>query len=393
MQAALSEAFPIDKWEENHLDYIGTEINCTDDEIIVCQRKYAETRLFSLDIPKGADDEDYAGPELVADNQSLIGALSWMSAQTRPDLTCSVSLAQQLQKGPTIGDVKFTNLISTRAVMFKDEGLRFRPIPDQTFGILTYHDAAWANALEAENEDEYFRLTKEDQLAGLQREGPFGDKRERKAKRQNSKVASQIGALVLFADFACLRGGVGATSIGDWRSRAGQRVCRSTFGAEAQACVEGLEGAQYIRSLIETLMTGDLVKVTEARMPIMCLSDCRSLYDHVHRQGVPRVPTDRRLAIDLAALRQSLKSERWATKLPLGWVPSNLQYGDILTKPGDPGEWWNAQKALLTLPISLAEDARANDFLERKRTSVEHKVACDADRPGYNKVFRKSAPC
>lgn len=384
IQAGLSEVFPIDKWEEDHLDYVGTEISCGTDEVKVSQTKYTSTRLFTLEIPKGLDEEDLAGPELVADNQSLVGALSWLSSQTRPDLTCSVSLAQQLQRQPTIADLKFSNQVSCRATAYKDEGLRFRPVPED-FGIIVYHDAAWANALDDEFEEEYFRLTTEDRQAGLMKEGPFDNKKERKAKRQNSKVASQIGALILFADLNSVKGGVGNFSIGDWKSRACQRVCRSTFGAETQASVEGVEGAQYMRSFIETLIEGELVSVENARAPLLCLSDCRSLFDHVHKQGIPRVPTDRRLAIDLAALRQTLKREQWASKLPVGWVPTNLQLADVLTKPGDPGEWWSFQKARLSVPIDLSEGCRANISLGEKRTSVEHKVMINSDRTFGNR--------
>ena len=42
--------------------------------MILSQQAYAETRLFSLEIPKHADDLDEAGPDLVADNRSLVGA-------------------------------------------------------------------------------------------------------------------------------------------------------------------------------------------------------------------------------------------------------------------------------------------------------------------------------
>ncbi|CAE7261564.1 RE2 [Symbiodinium sp. CCMP2592] len=378
IQAALSKTFPIDKWEEDHLDYVGTEIICGQGEVLVTQRKYAGTRLLTVDIPKGLDEEDLAGPEQIADNQSLIGALSWLASQTRPDLTCSVSLAQQLQRRPTIGDLKFTNQISMRALAYKEEGLRYRPLP-ATFGVVVYHDAAWANALDDECEEDYFRLTEEDREAGLMREGPFGSRKECKAKRQNSKVASQIGALVLFADLESVKGGIGNFSIADWRSRAGQRVCRSTSGAETQASVEGVEGAQYMRSSIETLVEGELVKVESSKAPLLCLSDCGSLYDHLHKQGIPRVPTDRRLAIDLAALRQSLKREQWGSKLPIGWVPSGLQFGDILTKPGDPKQWWDSQKGQLSVPIDLSENGRASVFHEEKRTSVEHKVNTCSD--------------
>ena len=45
------------------------------------QEKYAETRLFTADIPSRVNDEDLASPELISDNRSLMGALSWMSTQ------------------------------------------------------------------------------------------------------------------------------------------------------------------------------------------------------------------------------------------------------------------------------------------------------------------------
>ena len=148
-----------------------------------------------------------------------------------------------------------------------------------------------------------------------------------------------------------------------------------------------------MRSFIETLKGGILKRVEDAKAPLLCLSDCRSLFDHVHKQGIPRVPTDRRLAIDLAALRQSLRSERWSAKLPLGWVPSNLQYGDVLTKPTDPKSWWEAQRARLAVPIDLSGSGRVNNNFEKVRTSVEHKecVSCNSVSPIVAVVDHKSS--
>ena len=357
IQSALSKEFPIDDWESQLFNYLGSEISYTNDEVVLSQRSYSETRLFKLDIPHNTGDEEPASEDLVADNRSLIGALSWLSAQTRPDLTCSVSMAQQLQKNPTIGDLKFSNAISKKAHDHKDEGLRFRPLQVSNMVVLVYHDAGWANAKDTEHDEEFFELTPEDKMAGLQTEGPFVQKSQRKAKRDNSKVASQLGDLVIFADKACLARTPSSFSIVDWKSRAGQRVCRSTFSAETQACIEGVEAGQHVRALFETLLTGDLVKVEEASVPLYCLSDCRSLYDHVHKQGLPRVPADRRLAVDLAALRQALKREQWSHKLPLGWVPSAHQLSDVLTKPQDSSAWWESIKQKLLVPVIVTGSA------------------------------------
>ena len=177
---------------------------------------------FTLEIPKGCDEEDYASPELVADNQSLVGALSWLSSQTRPDLTCSVSLAQQLQRRPTIADLKFTNQVFKQGnglqrrrttVPTSSPGLRHHCLPRRRMGKCPRRRVR-GRVLQAHRGGQGGRTYEG---------GPFHSKKERKAKRQNSKVASQVGALILFADFASVKGGVGNFSIGDWRSRAGQR--------------------------------------------------------------------------------------------------------------------------------------------------------------------------
>ena len=384
LQQALSATFPIDSWENDSFEFLGSHLWKDAEGVHINQDKYASSRLFSLDIPSGLPGDTPATPELIADNRSLIGALSWLSAQSRPDLTCSVSMAQQLQSSPVIDDLKFTNSIANRAQQFKHEGLHFRPIPEQRLMILNYHDAAWANTPPDDQEDGWFSLSPSDNERGLQREGPFCDKDGgRKAKRNNSKVASQLGCLVLFADRGVLSGEPGKYSVADWRSKAGQRVCRSTFGAETQACVEGLETAEYIRSMYETLRSGSLVSVVDAIIPILCLSDCRSLFDHLTKQGVPRVPSDKRLAVDLAALRQSLKEEQWSKDLPIGWIPNTIQLSDILTKPQNPTAWWERMSQDLLVPISLAQKGvLINNKQGRPGTSVKLEVYCSRSIPG-----------
>ena len=369
----LSKVFPVDTWEDDEFAYLGSEIACKEDYVLFRQKPYIESRLFHVEIPAGVNDDDLADADCIADNRSLVGALSWVSAQSRPDLTCSVSMAQQLQKSPTYGDVKFTNGISTKAVEHRERGLAFHAVNDDEAVFIVYHDAAWANAYEGEYDEEGFELYDEDKASGLQREGPPSHRNGRKAKRGNSRVASQLGELIVLTEHKAISGSSAWGSVLDWKSRAGQRVCRSTFSAETQACVEGLEGGQYVRGVYETIKTGILRRAEEARTPLVCLSDCRSLYDHLHREGVPRTPADRRLAIDLAALRQALRWEKWSDQLPLAWIPSEQQLGDVLTKPQDPKVWWEMIYRKLVVPISIAEKGTqvSRNFLDGRKTSVK----------------------
>ena len=200
IEESLSATFPIDSWEHDQFEFLGSQIKAGNGVVQVLQEKYATTRLFLLDIPQGAKDDDPADEELVSDNRSLIGALSWMSAQSRPDLTCSVSMAQQLQKNPTIGDLRFTNATANKATQFKDHGLMFHPIDGDRIMLIVYHDAAWANVPEPDPLEDYYVLSPEDDQAGLQSEGPYVNEKQRKAKKGSSKVASQLGVLVTFAD-------------------------------------------------------------------------------------------------------------------------------------------------------------------------------------------------
>ena len=166
----------------------------------------------------------------------------------------------------------------------------------------------------------------------------------RRPKRPGSKVASQIGHLIMLFPFEVLNGERLRGSTLEWRSQSCKRVCRSTLRAETMAAAEGLEGAQYMSALFGTLLTGRLMGHAEARRrwPIVCLSDCESLFDFLHKAGVPKVPTDRRLAIDLAALRQELRLEKWSERLPFQWIPTFLQLADPLTKPERVEGWWDA---------------------------------------------------
>ena len=258
----LSATFPVDDWELDDFDYIGSHVRVSEDGVYVSQEPYASSRLFELSIDKGQSDLDPATEEQRIDNQSLIGALSWLGSQSRPDLQCSVSLAQQCQKNPTVEDLKFTNKIAKRAWEHRDKGIWLRPLELGSLEFLIYHDSAWANAL-LEGE-EGFCLSPEDHSLGFMSEGPYQYK-ERKAKKANSRVASQMGMLIVLTDAAQVSRGGGVSSILDWKSSANPRVCRSTFGAETTACSEAFELGQYVRSFVMTILSGELKEVRKPR--------------------------------------------------------------------------------------------------------------------------------
>ena len=123
MEEALSDVFPIDTWDDakDGLEYCGVSIKQSADEISLSQEHYVNTRLQTVDIPKGVDLEGKADEFATLDNQSTIGALSWLASQTRPDIQAGVSMAQRRQKSPTYEDIKNTNQVVRMAQQAKDE--------------------------------------------------------------------------------------------------------------------------------------------------------------------------------------------------------------------------------------------------------------------------------
>lgn len=74
----------------------------------------------------------------------------------------------------------------------------------------------------------------------------------------------------------------------------------ATFAAETMSALEGLEDAIAIRAYYQAAILGEVTEVG----PIISITDCRSVYDSVHRAEGPRAPSEKRLIIDLAALKQ-----------------------------------------------------------------------------------------
>ena len=350
VQEQLSKCFPVDEWEQDVFDFIGSHVETREDGIFISQSSYAANRLFEVEINAKESDDTPASAEQIADNRSLVGALSWLASQSRPDLACGVSMCQQLQARPSIGDLRFSNLMARRALHHKDEGILLARVPLDEIVFTVFHDAGWSNAPDSNADPVYF-LYSDDERNGLIEEGPWVEKK-RKTKKKNSSVASQLGALVIVHGRGALSGEV-PSSILEWRSHACDRVCRSTFGAETMGCIEGIELAQYVRAMFSSFLFGKISRDIGKDLPLLAVTDCRSLFDHMHKEGLPRTPSDRRLAIDIACLRQSLNDERpdvEDSRVPLIWVPTHLQRADVLTKPKKATDWWPST-GNLSLPL------------------------------------------
>ena len=145
LQAEISKRFPVDDWETDAFEYVGCQYEIGPEEIKISQENYAQSRLEKVRIPGWLNDNDPAPEEMIQQNRTTVGCLSWLAKQTRPDIQFMVAQAQRLQANPTVGDVKNTNKIVDMAKRFKDEGIKLKKIDVNDMIILAFHDAAWAN--------------------------------------------------------------------------------------------------------------------------------------------------------------------------------------------------------------------------------------------------------
>lgn len=215
----------------------------------------------------------------------------------------------------------------------KDEPLVFSKLTDDPaeLVLLVFHDAAWANAPPDD---------------GIEAEETYGH-----------GIYSQLGHLLVMTTRNALQGHTAQGMIVGWKSHACPRVCRSTFAAETMAALEGWEEGLAFRSYVACAPSrapaAAKEDVARETFPIVSLTDCKSLYDNIHRIGGPRAPNEKRLIVDLAALRRIIgdESNRWGATIPGGktlrWIPTYVQLADILTKLiPDVRSWWQRVRGI-----------------------------------------------
>ena len=109
-----------------------------------------------------------------------------------------------------------------------------------------------------------------------------------------------------------------------------KRVCASSLSVEALSVNAAVQQGDFVRALLAEILCADFdIRRWEQfvdRIRMIWVTDCRSVYDHLtFDRGLPR---DKRLAIELAALKQSLCRPRDK----LRWMPGRRLLVDALAK-------------------------------------------------------------
>ena len=156
------------------------------------------------------------------------------------------------------------------------------------------------------------------------------------------------------------------------------RTVPSSLGAEAPAMSVALGFVEWATLFLQELIHSSFdLRVAPAVMqerPLVCVTDCKSLYDHLLAVGSPTTLQDKRSAVDALIVRESLKK----TGCVIRWAPTGLQSADGLTK--DKGEAVEClRRSLRSGSYMLRNEEQVMHEKQLLRTSkkLENKVTVD----------------
>ena len=325
----LHKRFPFGTWQNvfeqgSGINYCGKEIKIERDsegqKIVMSQNGFIDGRLqpMQIDPQRKKNKQERATEEEKTDYRSTVGSLQWLSSQSRPDISFEVN---QLQK--RISDLRIQDMLRAnklvKEVMDSRLPLVFRNLgPDAE--IITYHDAALYNSVGVE-------MSERDEEDILQR----GDEKK--------LVYSQKGGLVGFVRKGhTLQHDRAHVNVIDWRSATNKRVVESSFAAETHAAIMAQGMARFSQVLSAEIKFGPGVVASveddgwQDLVPVTFVTDCRSIYDTVHKDG--QHVSDKGNIVHAVLLRQLLSTRGDAQKANLIWVPTRCQLADALTKAG-----------------------------------------------------------
>ena len=345
----LRQRFPFRKWRSGTGEFLGTvyEQDSETFEIKFAQKEYAE-HIQPIRINKERSQKPWlpATSQEVSALRAVNGALSWLSTQTRPDLAVQTSQSQQCFPNPTVQDLWQANQAVRRARQQSDLQIRVPFIPPSELTLCFWSDAAFANT---------------------------------------DELKTQGGWLVGFTSDRMRQGTDVPVHCFAWKSYRLPRVVSSTMGGEAQAFSTASGMCEWISLMLAECLDGpflleDAETVLLRRKPIG-MTDCRSLFDHLNSLGSGGVLDDRRTAIDIAIIRQSIRR----TGLEARWVPTGHMIADGLTK--DRAEPMDLLRSVIrAAKYQLADEQlvldRKKEERERRKQIASRRAEAHKKKPG-----------
>ena len=327
----LKSRFPYRKWRVGSGEFCGVMYsqNPQTFEINFQQSEYAKhLRPVAVSRERRAQREAPASEKEIKALRAINGAANWLSGQSRPDLAAQTSFSQQAFPDPKVSDLLAANQLVHRARQHAEVSVTIRDIPLDKLAIAFHSDAGFANT-------------------------------------GSNKTQTQAGHILAFVHQDLNKDKESPWSPFAWRSYKMSRVVASTLAGEAQSFSIACGTAEWVSLMLMEAQQGsiDLRNPQGVRCPIIGITDCKSLYDAANTVSSPSKLEDKRVAIDLAIIRQAIER----TQMNIRWAPTELMLADSLTKDlADPADLLRAALHQGTYHLSQEAAVLAEKKVQRE---------------------------
>ena len=143
----LNENYKLGKFTSGNGRFVGKEIVCREDGSFLVNQPLYTQKLQQIQLEPGRKRQKYAfcNESEISQLRGVLGGLSWLAKETRPDLSGRVAILQQSMPRPYIQDIIEANSLVREAIKYAEVGLTIHPIPLEYLRVGTVTDASWAN--------------------------------------------------------------------------------------------------------------------------------------------------------------------------------------------------------------------------------------------------------
>ena len=286
IMTAVRKVFDTGAWDVGNFRFKGRQISQMLNGKIVFDMEQYKHELEQIEVSKAdkAKLERLLNSKEHTQFRGGVGSLGWFLDQCCPQLSLQQAELRREQSSPTIQELFRLNKVIRTAKVIESK-IKIRSIPVEHLRFMGIYDAAHAN------------------LEG---------------------GSSQQGRLI-FAVHASITNCRVLVSLLRWLSKKIKRVVRSNLAAETCSMSTCQEHLDWIRTMWQQMTRSDFVlenyeQFLTAR-PSILVTDCKSLYDAIHKEGTAPASTDERLAIVLAIV----KAKAVCGETDLRWIGARYQ--------------------------------------------------------------------
>jgi transposase InsO family protein len=296
---ALEAKFPFGSQRQGSFTFTGVQIHQEHNgDIILNQKEYInDIPPIEVSRDRRKMPESPITPQELQGLRGLIGSLQYAATNTRPDLSCRLSLLQAKVTCATVADLLHGNRLLADAKRFSDVNIKVQSLPLDQIRFLSFSDAAFAT---------------------------------------REKAHSQKGCLILATTEAIDQTKMSAVSPLIWFSKKINRVVSSTLASETYALSGALDLLSWTRLHWAWILKPNInwkrpEEALKSLPKAFAVVDCKSLFDLLQKTSIPQC-TEYRTMLEALVIKDRLNEG-----VLVKWVHSAAQMADSLTKDMDTG--------------------------------------------------------